>query len=47
MSKDSMEYLKHIRDECLYLMSVIESGVSKEDFTANQVNSSTAVYQHR
>jgi len=32
MSKEPIEYLKHIRDECLYILSVTDKGIIKEEF---------------
>jgi uncharacterized protein with HEPN domain len=32
MSKEPVEYLKHIRDESYYLLSVTAKGITKEDF---------------
>lgn len=32
MSKEPIEYLKHIRDESLYLLSVTGTGITREDF---------------
>lgn len=32
MSKDPIEYIRHILDECLYLRSVVENDLSKDDF---------------
>ena len=32
MSKEPIEYLKHIRDECLYILSVTDKGINKEEF---------------
>ena len=32
MSKEPVEYLKHIRDESLYLLSVTSTGITKEEF---------------
>ena len=32
MPKDPVEYLKHIRDECSYILSVSGEGLSKDDF---------------
>jgi len=32
MSKDPVEYLKHIRDESLYILSITSKGVSKDEF---------------
>jgi uncharacterized protein with HEPN domain len=36
MSKDSIEYLKHIRDECDYLVSVMGDGVTQEVFLQDE-----------
>jgi len=39
MSKGTIEYLKHIRDECLYIISEIEeSEVNKAAFVKNETN---------
>jgi uncharacterized protein with HEPN domain len=32
MSKEPIEYLKHIRDESLYILSVTSKGITKEEF---------------
>jgi len=32
MSKDPVEYLKHIRDESLFILSVTSKGITKEEF---------------
>jgi len=32
MSKEPVEYLKHIRDESLYVLSITGKGVTKEEF---------------
>jgi uncharacterized protein with HEPN domain len=32
MSKEPVEYLKHIRDESLYILSVTGKGITKEEF---------------
>jgi len=32
MSKEPVEYLKHIRDESLYLLSITSKGITKEEF---------------
>ena len=32
MSKQPIEYLKHINDECLYILSVIKHETQKDDF---------------
>jgi uncharacterized protein with HEPN domain len=36
MSKEPIEYLKHIRDECFYILSVIDNDISKDDFLKNE-----------
>ena len=36
MSKDPIEYLKHIRDECSYILSVLEKDLSKDEFLFNE-----------
>ncbi len=36
MSKEPIEYLKHIRDESLYILSVITSDKTKDDFLADE-----------
>ncbi len=36
MSKDPIEYLKHIRDECEYILSAIDANMSKEDFIRDE-----------
>ena len=32
MSKEPVEYLKHIRDECLYILSITSKGTTKVEF---------------
>jgi uncharacterized protein with HEPN domain len=32
MSKEPLEYLKHIHDECIFIISVIAEDTTKEDF---------------
>jgi len=32
MSKDPIEFLKHIRDESLYILSVTVKGITREEF---------------
>lgn len=32
MSKEPIEYLKHIRDESIYILSVIDNEITKDDF---------------
>jgi uncharacterized protein with HEPN domain len=36
MFKEPVEYLKHIRDECSYINSVIRTDLSKEDFLRDE-----------
>jgi len=36
MSKDPVEYLRHIRDESAFILSVITEASTKEDFLANE-----------
>lgn len=36
MSKEPVEYLKHIRDESLYILSVITADKTKDDFLADE-----------
>lgn len=36
MSKEPIEYLKHIRDESLYILSVINNGLTKDDFLRDE-----------
>jgi uncharacterized protein with HEPN domain len=36
MSKEPVEYLKHIRDESSYRLSVITPGKTKDDFLADE-----------
>jgi len=36
MSKESIEFLKHIRDECSYILSVSGENLSKDDFLQNE-----------
>ena len=36
MSKEPVEYLKHIRDESLYLLSVTSTGITREEFLNNE-----------
>ncbi|MCF8230431.1 MAG: DUF86 domain-containing protein [Bacteroidales bacterium] len=36
MYKDPIEYLKHIRDECEYILSAIDASMSKEDFIRDE-----------
>jgi uncharacterized protein with HEPN domain len=32
MSKEPVEYLKHIRDESFYILSITSKGITKEEF---------------
>jgi uncharacterized protein with HEPN domain len=36
MSKEPVEYLKHIRDECFYPLSVTGDDLSKDEFVQNE-----------
>ena len=36
MSKEPIEYLKHIRDECSYLLSVTGNELSKDEFMRDE-----------
>ena len=36
MPKEPLEYVKHIRDECSYILSVINSDLSKDEFLRNE-----------
>jgi uncharacterized protein with HEPN domain len=36
MSKEPLEYLKHIRDETLYILSVIDNNITKDDFLQDE-----------
>jgi uncharacterized protein with HEPN domain len=36
MSKEPVEYLKHIRDECSYINSVVRADLTKEDFLCDE-----------
>ena len=36
MHKDSLDYLRHISDECVYIKSVITSEISKSNFLENE-----------
>jgi uncharacterized protein with HEPN domain len=36
MSKDPLEYLRHINDECLYILSVSNKDFSKDDLLNNE-----------
>jgi hypothetical protein len=37
MSKDPIEYLKHIRDESVFILSVITPSKTKQDFIDDEV----------
>ncbi len=37
MSKDPIEYLKHIRDESAFILSVITPSKTKQDFNDDEV----------
>ena len=36
MSKEPIEFLKHIRDECSYILSVSGENLSIDDFLQNE-----------
>jgi uncharacterized protein with HEPN domain len=36
MSKEPIEYLKHIRDECTFILTFINEGISKDEFLENE-----------
>ncbi|MFW6104112.1 MAG: DUF86 domain-containing protein [Bacteroidota bacterium] len=36
MHKEPIEYLKHIRDECLYILSVTGTDLDKNDFLGDE-----------
>jgi uncharacterized protein with HEPN domain len=36
MSKEPLEYLKHIRDETLFILSVIDNDITKDDFLQDE-----------
>jgi len=36
MSKEPLEYLRHIQDECLFVLSVIGAETGKEDLVSNE-----------
>ncbi|MEI6749363.1 MAG: DUF86 domain-containing protein [Bacteroidota bacterium] len=37
MSKDPIEFLKHIRDESKFILSFIDKGLTKDDFLNDEV----------
>lgn len=37
MSREPIEYLKHIRDESSFILSVITSEKSKDDFLSDEI----------
>lgn len=37
MSKDPFEYLKHISDECLFILSVTGDDFSKDDLIGDEI----------
>jgi uncharacterized protein with HEPN domain len=36
MSKEPIEYLRHIRDECIFILSVIGKDISKDDLIEDE-----------
>lgn len=43
MPKDPIEYLKHIHDECLFILSVTASNLSKDEFLMDEVKKRAVV----
>ncbi len=43
MSKEPLEYLKHIRDECSFLLSVIPEDFTKNEFLSDETLKRAAV----
>ncbi|HCU19585.1 MAG: hypothetical protein A2X05_14660 [Bacteroidetes bacterium GWE2_41_25] len=43
MSKEPVEYLKHIRDESLYILSITSKGITKEEFLNDETLKRDAV----
>ena len=37
MSKEPIEFLKHIRDESQFIISIIDKGLTKDDFLNDEV----------
>jgi uncharacterized protein with HEPN domain len=37
MSKDPIENIKHIKDECSFILSVVSEGFSKDEFLADEM----------
>ena len=36
MSKEPIDFVRHIQDECSYIISVIETNISEDDFLADE-----------
>ena len=36
MSKDPIEFVKHIRDECSYILSILDSNLKKDEFLKDE-----------
>ena len=43
MRKDPIEYLKHIHDECLFILSITSSNLSKDEFLMDEVKKRAVV----
>ena len=43
MSKQPVEYLNHIRDEIMFIISVIDKGIDKEEFLKDETLKRAAV----
>ena len=47
MSKQPLEYLKHILDECNFILSVTNTNLSKNEFLDNEILKRAIVPRHR
>lgn len=43
MTKDPIEYLKHILDECLFILTITSSNLSKDEFLMDEVKKRAVV----
>jgi uncharacterized protein with HEPN domain len=46
MSKEPLEYLRHIQDECLFIISVIDSEAEKDVLLSNETLKRAVVRSH-
>jgi len=37
MSKDPIEYLRHIHDECMFILSITSSNLTKDEFLLDEI----------